>query len=124
MSDKPELISSNPSLSAQERHFADQIDGLLERVNLLEKFLGGRWHVADAARATPETGCGLCAMGMNSFIDPDTGNRMHARNGTVTLCCALKAPERHPFSSHSATEDMLDREASSENGLPQQSETK
>jgi hypothetical protein len=38
-----------------------------------------------------ETGCALCAEGMNSFIDPDTGNRMHARNGTVTLCSALKA---------------------------------
>ena len=37
-----------------------------------------------------ETGCSLCAMGMNSFTDPDTGNKMHARNGTVTLCSAQK----------------------------------
>ena len=35
--------------------------------------------------------CGLCAEGMNSFTDPDTGKKMHARNGVVTVCTALKA---------------------------------
>ena len=35
-------------LTGQERHFADQIDGLLDRVTRIEKFLGGRWKIADA----------------------------------------------------------------------------
>lgn len=34
-------------LSGQEKHFADQIDGLLDRVNRIERALGGRWVVAD-----------------------------------------------------------------------------
>lgn len=33
-----------------------------------------------------KAGCALCAEGMNSFSDPTTGNRMHARNGVVTVC--------------------------------------
>lgn len=48
-------MSKHEALTPQERHFADQIDGLLKRVNLLENFLGGRWVVADRARCTPET---------------------------------------------------------------------
>ncbi len=35
-----------------------------------------------------EPGCSLCAFGMNSFIDPDTGNRIHVRNGVARLCSA------------------------------------
>lgn len=36
-------------LTGQELHFADQIDGLLRRVELIEKALGGRYTVADGA---------------------------------------------------------------------------
>lgn len=35
-------------IAGQEFHFADQIDGLLRRVELIEKALRGRWMVADA----------------------------------------------------------------------------
>lgn len=35
-------------LSGQELHFSDQIDGLLDRVDRIERFLGGRWKIADA----------------------------------------------------------------------------
>lgn len=35
-------------LKGQELHFADQIDGLLERVDRIERFLGGRWRIWDA----------------------------------------------------------------------------
>ena len=34
-------------LKGQELHFADQIDGLLERVNRIERYLGGRHKIAD-----------------------------------------------------------------------------
>lgn len=34
-------------LKGQQLHFADQIDGLLDRVNRIERFLGGRWKIAD-----------------------------------------------------------------------------
>jgi hypothetical protein len=45
--------------------------------------------------STPEkAGCALCAEGMNSFADPATGNRMHARNGVVTVCTAQNGDER------------------------------
>jgi hypothetical protein len=37
--------------------------------------------------------CALCAEGMNSFADPATGNRMHARNGVVTVCTAQNGSE-------------------------------
>jgi len=40
------------------------------------------------ARSAEKAGCALCAEGMNSFADPATGNRMHARNGVVTVCTA------------------------------------
>lgn len=51
-------------LTGQERHFADQIDGLLERVGKIEQALGGRWKVSDApsARSTarwPEPAVGI-----------------------------------------------------------------
>ncbi len=42
-------------LTAQESHFADQIDGLLERIDRIEKFLGDRWKVADDAESRGET---------------------------------------------------------------------
>jgi DNA-directed RNA polymerase subunit RPC12/RpoP len=46
-------------------------------------------HVCGGTTLTPEkAGCALCAEGMNSFADPATGNRMHARNGVVTVCTA------------------------------------
>lgn len=38
-------------LTGQELHFANQIDGLLRRVELIEKSLGGRWMVLDATEA-------------------------------------------------------------------------
>lgn len=38
-------------LTGQEKHFADQIDGLLERVDRVERFLGGRWHIVDTLEA-------------------------------------------------------------------------
>jgi len=37
-------------LTGQQKHFADQIDGLLERVTAIEDSLGGRWTVKDAAK--------------------------------------------------------------------------
>jgi hypothetical protein len=42
-------------------------------------------------RHSVKAGCGLCAEGMNSFLDPNTGQMMHARNGTVTFCSSPKA---------------------------------
>jgi hypothetical protein len=38
--------------------------------------------------ASEKAECALCAEGVNSFSDPTTGNRMHARNGVVTVCSA------------------------------------
>lgn len=51
------------------------------------------WRPEDhpcAVRDALKTQCSLCATGMNSFTDPDTGKKMHARNGTVVLCSAQK----------------------------------
>lgn len=42
-----------------------------------------------------KAGCALCAEGMNSFADPATGNRMHARNGLVTVCTAQNGKGNH-----------------------------
>lgn len=40
----------------------------------------------------PVTECSPCAAGMNSFTDPDTGKKMHARNGVVDICPAQGKP--------------------------------
>ena len=34
-------------LTGQELHFADQIDALIDRVGRIERYLGGRWKIAD-----------------------------------------------------------------------------
>lgn len=56
-------------------------------------------------RSPDETECGLCAAGMNSFTDPDTGIRIHARNGTVTPCSAQKAGASPALMKAAATTD-------------------
>jgi len=45
---------------------------------------------ARCRRASAKAACGLCTEGMNSFTDPDTGKKMHARNGVVTVCTSEK----------------------------------
>jgi len=48
----------------------------------------GKCVYCGAPMAQVKAECALCAEGMNSFADPATGNRMHARNGVVTVCTA------------------------------------
>jgi len=43
---------------------------------------------SNGCRRAEKAECALCAEGMNSFADTVTGNRMHARNGVVTVCTA------------------------------------
>lgn len=47
----------------------------------------------DTPRPELKTECSLCASGMNSFTDPATGKKMHARNGVVSLCSAPNGSE-------------------------------
>lgn len=57
-------------------------------INVPQAYRGYSGATGNHVRAILDAlkGCGLCAAGMNSFIDPDTGNSMHARNGVVTIC--------------------------------------
>jgi hypothetical protein len=54
---------------------------------------GPQQNMADGSSTKAE--CGLCAEGMNSFTDPDTGKKMHARNGVVTVCTAENGLPQH-----------------------------
>ena len=46
-----EIQRDAKKLTGQELHFADQIDGLLERVDTLERYSGGRWIVWETVKA-------------------------------------------------------------------------
>lgn len=84
---------------------------------------GGRhWSDCSAVEraAHHETECSLCASGMNSFTDPNTGKIMHARNGAVVPCSAEKAEvQRLPGESEQHARERLAWEIHGPFGAPE-----